>query len=227
MTVTAGVSNRWHHNRMSPITFGLLYNGYAVVSVLGLSPAGWHIPTSTELDTMVTFLSPSPGGKLKEVGEVHWCSPNTGATNSSGFTAIPAGHREYSYSTHVYEYSFKPYSMFLWASTFAGGAGYTRDIRYSSENCGGGTPDQKCGLSVRCVRDTNVGWVAGEIVTDYDGNEYNTTQIGTQIWTVQNLAVTHYRDGTVIPEVANSTTWTGLVTGALCTYNNDWSLVYF
>jgi uncharacterized protein (TIGR02145 family) len=49
----------------------------------------------------------------------------------------------------------------------------------------------------------------------------NCVQIGTQRWSTINLDVTTYRDGTSIPEVTNSTTWSNLTTGAWCYYNND------
>jgi len=58
-------------------------------------------------------------------------------------------------------------------------------------------------------------------VTDFDGNVYNTIQIGSQIWMVENLKTTHYRDGTPIPNVTDITAWAALSTGAYCNYNND------
>lgn len=59
------------------------------------------------------------------------------------------------------------------------------------------------------------------IVTDYDGNVYNTVRIGTQVWMVDNLKTTHYRNGENIPNVANDSVWNNLRTGAYCNYNND------
>jgi len=58
-------------------------------------------------------------------------------------------------------------------------------------------------------------------VTDYDGNVYTTVMIGTHTWTVENLKVTHYRNGDPIPNVTSNTAWTNLTTGAYCWYNND------
>lgn len=60
----------------------------------GICPTGWHIPTDNEGTTLTTYLGGEniAGGKMKETGTVHWLSPNTGATNSSGFTALPAGY---------------------------------------------------------------------------------------------------------------------------------------
>jgi len=73
--------------------YGALYNWHSV-NTGKLCPTGWHIPTDTEWTTLTTFLGGvSAGGKLKETGTTHWSSPNTGATNESGFTALPGGHR--------------------------------------------------------------------------------------------------------------------------------------
>ena len=58
-------------------------------------------------------------------------------------------------------------------------------------------------------------------VTDFDGNVYNTITIGSQVWTVENLKTTHYRDGTAIPNVTDDNAWYALSTGAYCNYNND------
>ena len=61
--------------------------------VQGICPSGWHIPTKIESDTLVKKLgSTTAGGKMKETLYTHWQSPNTGADNASGFTALPAGY---------------------------------------------------------------------------------------------------------------------------------------
>ncbi len=60
------------------------------------------------------------------------------------------------------------------------------------------------------------GWV-----TDIDGNLYQTIKIGNQWWMMENLKVTHYRNGDAIPNVTDGSTWSGLTTGAYCNYNND------
>ncbi len=71
--------------------YGCLYNAYAVFTGK-LAPAGWHVGTDAEWDELYWFVN-TDGGQLKEVGTTHWTSPNAGATNKSGFTAIPGGHR--------------------------------------------------------------------------------------------------------------------------------------
>jgi uncharacterized protein (TIGR02145 family) len=58
-------------------------------------------------------------------------------------------------------------------------------------------------------------------VTDIDGNVYKTIQIGTQTWMAENLKVTHYRNGTSIPNVTDSVAWYNLTTGAYCNYENN------
>lgn len=72
-------------------TYGMLYNMYAVYTGK-LCPAGWHVPKETEWNTLIGYLGGSvAGGKLKEAGTEHWISPNTGADNSTGFSALPGG----------------------------------------------------------------------------------------------------------------------------------------
>jgi len=75
--------------------YGKLHNFYAVNDPRGLAPIGYHIPTQTEFQTLSDYLGGDAvsGGPLKETGTTHWNSPNTGATNSSGFTALGAGDR--------------------------------------------------------------------------------------------------------------------------------------
>lgn len=58
-------------------------------------------------------------------------------------------------------------------------------------------------------------------VTDIDGNRYNSVIIGTQEWMKENLNVSKYTDGTIIPQITNQTQWANLTTGAWCYYNND------
>jgi uncharacterized protein (TIGR02145 family) len=76
-------------------TYGRIYTWFAVTDSRSVCPTGWHVPTDTEWETLKSSLGDPTlaGGKLKETGTVHWTSPNTGATNETGFTAVPGGYR--------------------------------------------------------------------------------------------------------------------------------------
>jgi uncharacterized protein (TIGR02145 family) len=73
--------------------YGKLYNWYAVNDPRGLAPKGWHIPSEEEWNVLSGFLrgEEKAGGKLKEKGTTHWKTPNMGATNETGFAALPSG----------------------------------------------------------------------------------------------------------------------------------------
>lgn len=77
--------------------YGLLYNAKAILDTNLLAPAGWHIPSIEEFNTLINYLGGPDvaGGKLKEFGTGHWASPNLGASNLSGFTALPGGRRAF------------------------------------------------------------------------------------------------------------------------------------
>ena len=80
--------------------YGVLYNWFAAMNgfttsgAQGACPPGWHIPTNEEMNEMIEYLGGDAiGGKLKQTGITYWLSPNTGATNDSGFSALPGGYR--------------------------------------------------------------------------------------------------------------------------------------
>jgi len=75
-------------------TYGAMYNWYTLETG-NLCPTGWRIPSEEDWGKLIEYLGDKAGGKLKETGTTHWKSPNTGATNSSGFTALPGGVRRY------------------------------------------------------------------------------------------------------------------------------------
>ena len=85
----------WYNNDVSnKVTYGGMYNWYAV-NTGRLAPEGWHVPTKGEWLTLINYLGGEDvaGGKLKEIGTSHWASPNAGATDENGFTALPGGYR--------------------------------------------------------------------------------------------------------------------------------------
>jgi uncharacterized protein (TIGR02145 family) len=75
--------------------YGRLYTWWAVTDRRKICPAGWHVPSDAEWTTLTTFLGGDSvaGGKLREAGTTHWATPNNGATNETGFTALPGGYK--------------------------------------------------------------------------------------------------------------------------------------
>lgn len=75
-------------------TYGFLYNYAAIIDNRGIGPEGWHVPDEWEWRSLAEFYGwGEVGGCLKETGNAHWLSPNPGATNESGFSALPGGYR--------------------------------------------------------------------------------------------------------------------------------------
>jgi uncharacterized protein (TIGR02145 family) len=133
-------------------TYGRLYNWYAVSDSRNIAPTGWHVPSDIEWITLTTYLlgESEAGNKMKETGTTHWSSPNTSATNESGFTAIPCGYRGYG---DVPFFGLGLESNY-WSSTGNGANSAWATSLYSNNtsffHSGFGTV---AGFSVRCVRD--------------------------------------------------------------------------
>ena len=127
------------------VIFGKLYNWYAVNDPRGLAPEGWHIPSNDEWTTLVNFLGGESvaGGKIKDVGISILRRPNSGATNESGFTALPGGFRIYG-GTFFNLYG----SAMWWTST----DGYYRRVDYNSRKVTTFTGPGGIGHSVRCIK---------------------------------------------------------------------------
>ncbi|MDY0143450.1 MAG: FISUMP domain-containing protein [Bacteroidales bacterium] len=134
-------------------TYGVLYNRAAATSY-SLCPSGWHLPTDAEWSQLANYFVDITieGGKLKEAGTVHWNSPNTGATNETGFTALPGGLRDES-STFG---NLKQVGHW-WSATEDDpdyeNYGLTWELRYDSSSLKRSAHFYSVGLSVRCVRD--------------------------------------------------------------------------
>jgi len=146
-TLTTGAYS-WYSN--TEIKYGILYNWHAVNSGK-LCPAGWHVSTDEEWTTLTNALGglTVAAGKLKESGTIHWLSQNTGATNSSGFTALPGGYRYYN---GVYN-AVRRYG-YWWTSTESSDANaFGRDMYYGYINIDRINSDKSSGASVRCVKD--------------------------------------------------------------------------
>ena len=143
-------------------TYGVLYNWTAAMNgeassttnpsgIQGVCPAGWHLPSDAEWTELTDYLGGRSvaGGKLKETGTTHWASPNTGATNETGFTALPGGYR----------LSNGPFGNigsggYWWSATEGSAASaWHRGMSYGGGSVGSCGYNKEVGFSVRCVRD--------------------------------------------------------------------------
>lgn len=200
---------------VSPVKNGRLYNWYAV-NIANFLPTDLAIPTSTELQTLSTYLGGDAvsGGKLKEIGTTHWNSPNTGASNSSGFTCLGSGYR-----TNAGLFADIKVTSEIWSKTeYSSSQAYNQVIFYDGAYSFIGFSDKKRGCSVRPIYK---GSGSPSTIIDYDGNLYNTIVIGSQRWLAQNWKCTHLNDGTVISEITDPTIWATGGSAYYCNYNND------
>jgi uncharacterized protein (TIGR02145 family) len=135
----------------------------------GICPAGWHIPSNDEWTTLeraictatncevsfpydstsIGWRGSDEGGKLKESGTTHWYSPNTGATNSTGFTAIPTGYLEIDNTFRVNTWLTAFWSSVESNSTHA----FVRKLMYQEPRISRGPDYKTTGFSVRCLKD--------------------------------------------------------------------------
>jgi uncharacterized protein (TIGR02145 family) len=136
-------------------TYGALYNWLAV-NTGKLCPAGWHVPSKEDWMLLAYYLGGPDlaGGKLKESGTAHWESPNTGATNITGFTALPGGMREDASGFGIYFGSMG--TTGLWWSSDPPVEGTHQSILLDSNSGEFSLFDwiySQSGLSVRCLMD--------------------------------------------------------------------------
>ena len=143
-------------------TYGVLYNWPAAMAgsassaanpsgVQGVCPTGWHLPSDAEWTELTDYLGgvSVTGGKLKETGTTHWNSPNTDATNETGFTALPGGYRLYSgYFDNV------GFNGYWWSATESdASSAWYRSMDYSNSSVYRDYNYKELGFSVRCLRD--------------------------------------------------------------------------
>ena len=119
--------------------------------VQGICPDGWNIPSDAEWDILADYLGGNgvAGGRMKETGTTHWNSPNTGATNESGFTALPGGYR-----SPTWDFNYLGNHGRWWSATEG-----TKDdawslrLYYSDAKVNRYSTNKGIGFSVRCLRD--------------------------------------------------------------------------
>ena len=117
----------------------------------GICPNGWHIPTDSEWTTLTNFLGGETiaGGKMKEIGYSHWVYPNTGATNISGFTALPGGHRGTDGNFFTWGRNDDQWT----SSETLPNSALGRILHYQGAEVFRADADKTLGLSVRCLQD--------------------------------------------------------------------------
>jgi uncharacterized protein (TIGR02145 family) len=136
----------YDNNQNNVITYGYLYDWETAKKVC---PKGWHLPNDAEWATLTTYLGGQDiaGGKLKSTSI--WKSPNTGATNSSGFTALPGGCRDYDGT-----FKYIGYAGNWWSSSGSSSANsWHRRLGYDVSFIGCYNYLEVDGFSVRCIKD--------------------------------------------------------------------------
>ena len=139
-----------------------VWNPEPTGNVQGICPAGWHIPSDDEWCQMAIYLDGTAwcmegwngtdiGSKLKESGTAHWAAPNTGATNSSGFTALPGGQRGYENGGSFFLLTVN--SLFWTTKAYFSSLSRFRGLSYGSSQAEAGFAVKSRGFSARCCKD--------------------------------------------------------------------------
>jgi uncharacterized protein (TIGR02145 family) len=139
-------------------TYGALYNWYAVTDSRNIAPEGWHVPSEAEWQVLIDYLGGDAvaSGKMKATGTIEdgngfWFSPNAGATNESGFTAIPGGN---SGNNGDVGYNIMGYLGYFWSSTaYNSSRAIGCYLYYDHSGVTYNSGLNSNGFSVRCVRD--------------------------------------------------------------------------
>ena len=157
LNTTNGAYAIYNNDAANNTLYGKLYNWYAVNDSRGVCPTGWHVPSDAEWSTFINYLDPNAnggdtwpnvaGGKLKSM--TGWNSPNSGATNESGFTGLPGGYRN-NYGPY---FNFGNYG-YWWSSTEGDSSNaWSRRLFYNGSDVDRLSYNKQNGFSVRCVRD--------------------------------------------------------------------------
>ena len=142
--------------------YGRLYNWYSIIDQRKLCPTGWNIPTREDWITLTDNLGglESAGGKMKIPGFEFWNSPNTNATNESGFSGIPGGYR-------LFNSDFVNFGNFgrWWSSTQESQwRGWHLSLGYIYGNATIDVSEFTIGASVRCVKTSSLGITENNLI---------------------------------------------------------------
>lgn len=151
--LNTGAWSYYNHDEANNAVYGKFYNWYTTQGDT-LCPTGWHVPNDEDWTNLTTYLGGQSvaGGKMKSTGTAYWNDPNTGATNESGFSALPGGYR---YNAGVF-FSIG-YGAFFWSATASGIYDFNASNRFLYVNgvtVNSGFQESKSnGASVRCLKD--------------------------------------------------------------------------
>ncbi len=149
LIATEGKYCKYNNNSDSGEIYGYLYDGIAAYNSRNIAPTGWRLPTEADWDTLVQYLGGVyvAGGKLKEIGFIHWESPNSGADNLSGFKAVGSGYRNISGVFYAIRQQ-----AYWWVASSSGG-GVVRLVNYNGTDIQKGYTNFQWGYSIRCIKE--------------------------------------------------------------------------
>ena len=156
--LSTGAFCYYNNDESKESEYGLLYNWYAVNDGREIAPKGWHVPTNEDWIKLTDYLGGSDvaGGKMKEAGFSPWHIPNTGATNLSGFTALPGSSRSGSDGSFLFADGNGFFLGAWWSSTkfaYGNASAWMLSLSCYENSAGFGLTTYKVGYSVRCVKD--------------------------------------------------------------------------
>ena len=205
--------------------YGFLYNNFVVYNASPVFKANAHIPNNSEWSTLAATVggTATAGRYLKEAGTVHW-STNTGANNSSGFTAIGSGLAQ---PDGLFDFIGK--FAFIWSTDlYSVGNGSAIELSYGGNGMSIGNGLAQTGMgSIRLIMNTvpdsiDISGDTG-IYVGIDGKNYLCILIGSQWWMAENLRETLYQDLSVIPIAPDQATRATAISGTYSIYNDDWA----
>lgn len=127
--------------------YGKLYNWYAVNDPRGLAPEGWHVANNEEWAEMITLLGGDTLACNKIKSKEGW-EDNANGSNSSGFTAVPGGYRNYNGA-----FGYFITNSYWWTSTETEEGALYRNVYYFNEIVNNQPDNKGVGFSVRCIKD--------------------------------------------------------------------------
>ena len=144
--LTTGAWCYYKNESDNGITYGKLYNGFAVMDPRGLAPKGYHIPSDAEFAILSDYLGDDEAGtKMKST--TGWAENGSG-TNTSGFAGLPGGFWHFTGFDGVGSYGF------WWSSSeYKTEQNYYRQLSSDESDFGGAFWHKQVGLSVRCLKD--------------------------------------------------------------------------